>query len=400
MELRPHQRKAIEEMHNGCILGGGVGTGKTFTALSYYVLKVCGGSLDRELPMSDPCDVVVITTAKKRDELDWESEALHLGIFTDAELSYGGISITVDSWHNISKYADEVNKFFIFDEQRLVGSGKWVKAFHKIAKNNKWVLLSATPADTWLDYIPVFVANGFYRTRTDFLEQHAVWTFHGKYRTVRGFYGIKRLCALRDSILVDMPYDRHTTRHLIAVPCGFDKQKFDMVWKRRWNVYEDCPLIDVAEMYRVGRKVVNSDPDRLDKICELAEKHDRLIIYYNFDYELEDLRTLHSRLDIVVAEWNGKRHEPVPGTDRWLYLVQYAAGSEAWNCIKTNAIAYYSLNYSHRVFEQTQGRIDRLNTPFNDLYYYILMSDSQIDKRIWRSILTKKSFHEGRNHKF
>lgn len=400
MQLRPHQLDALQKLRNGSVLNGGVGSGKTITALAYYVQNVCMGRLDRSGPMQRPTDLVVITTAKKRDDLDWESEAAHYQIFRDPELSYGNVNFVVDSWNNMYKYVDRDNAFFIFDEQRLVGSGAWVKTFLKIVKNNQWILLSATPADTWIDYVPLFVANGFYKNRTEFLENHVVWTFHGRYRKIRGYYGVRHLERHRDSILVEMPYERHTTRHLVEVTTEYDRGLFDRIWKRRWNIYDDCPLVDVSEMHRLGRKLVNSDPSRLDTIEELSKKHPRLIIFYNFDYELELLRTLMTRLDIVVAEWNGHRHEPVPETERWLYLVQYAAGSEGWNCISTDAIVFYSLTYSHKQFEQAQGRIDRMDTKFDDLFYYVLKSEAIIDKIIWLAVKNKKNFHEGRNVKF
>jgi len=400
MELRPHQEIALQELRNGSVLAGGVGVGKTYTALAYYVQMVCGGALDRSHSMMHSKDLIIITTAKKRDSLDWEKEAIPLGLFVDPELSYGHREFIVDSWNNLKNYVDREDCFFIFDEQRLVGTGTWVKSFLKIAKKNQWILLSATPADTWMDYVPLFIAHGFYRNRTDFVEKHVVWSFNGRYRKIRGFFGVRHLERQRDSIIVEMPYERHTTRHLVARPVAFDSDAFNLVWKRRWNIYEGQPLIDVAEMHRVARKLVNSDPSRLDEIVELGLKHPRMINYYTFDYELDLLRTLMPKMDIPVAEWNGHRHEEVPETERWLYLVQYQAGAEAWNCISTDTILYYSLTYSHKLFEQSQGRIDRLDTPYDDLYYYILISDSQIDRLIWKALVAKKNFHEGRNVRF
>ena len=400
MELRPHQEIALQELRNGSVLAGGVGTGKTLTALAYYTEVVCGGVLDRSEPMRHPKDLVIITTAKKRDSLDWETEAIKLGIFVDEDNSYSSKEFIVDSWNNMKKYTDYEDAFFIFDEQRLVGTGAWVKSFLKIAKKNQWILLSATPADTWMDYVPLFIAHGFYRNRTDFIEKHVVWSFNGRYRKIRGFFGVRNLERQRAEILVEMPYERHTVRRVVQRPVGFDREVFDMVWRRRWNVYDGRPLIDVAEMHRVARKVVNSDPSRLDEIVELGNKHPRMIIFYNFDYELDLLRTLMPKMDICIGEWNGHRHEEIPETKRWLYLVQYQAGAEAWNCIETDTIVYYSLTYSHRLFEQSQGRIDRLDTPFDDLYYYLLISESMIDKRIWKALAAKKNFHEGRNVRF
>lgn len=400
-ELRAHQLEALGKMTNGCVLNGGVGTGKTFTALAYYVQVVCGGSLTRDFPMRNPKTLIIITTAKKRDILDWESEAIHLGLSVNPEYSYSGRELIVDSWNNMQKYADVEDAFFIFDEQRLVGKGKWVKTFLKIVQANEWVLLSATPADNWIDYLPLFLAHGFFRNRTHFMNEHVkVRLVNGRYPQIQGYYGVTHLRKLRDQILVDMPYDRHTIRHLMVVEVDHDKETFERVWRKRWNVYEEQPLVDSGEMHRVGRRVVNSDESRLRKIEELGNKHNRMIIFYSFDYELEMLRTLHSSMDIKVAEWNGHRHEEVPDDDRWLYLVQYQAGAEGWNCTTTDCVVFYSLTYSHKIFEQSQGRIDRLNTPFVDLWYYILMSQSKIDKLIWRSLTSKKNFHEGRKIKF
>jgi ribonuclease HI len=399
--LKPHQKEALQKIRNGSVLNGDVGTGKTFTALAYYVQIVCEGLLDRSQPMRKPKKLIVITTAKVRDDLDWYSEGMHLGLFKDPENSYSKSEFIVDSWNNMKKYAEEKDAFFIFDEQRLVGKGAWVKSFLKIAKQNEWILLSATPADNWIDYVPLFLAHGFYRNRTDFMDNHVVWKMvNGRYPQIKGYYGVKKLRAYRDAILVDMPYERHTTRHMVIVEVPHDEVTFQRVWKKRWNVYEDAPLIDSGEMYRVGRKVVNSDQSRLDAIEELNRKHARLIVFYNFDYELEMLRTLHTRLDIKVAEWNGHRHEPVPDGERWIYLVQYQAGAEGWNCTTTDAIVFYSLTYSHKLFEQSQGRIDRLDTPYEDLYYYVLKSRAQVEKLIWKALTMKKNFHEGRKQRY
>jgi hypothetical protein len=379
MELYPHQEEAVKKLRNGSILWGGVGTGKSRVAVTYYMRT------------ERPKDVYVITTAKKRDSLDWDGEFAKVGVGLRPDATVAGV-LTVDSWNNIEKYIGVRDAFFIFDEQRLVGAGKWSKSFIKIAKDNHWILLTATPGDTWLDYIPVFIANGFYKNRTEFKREHVVYNTFTKFPKVDRYIGVQRLLRYRNQILVEMPYRKHTKRVLSYLDCSYDKALFDKALIDRWHVFEERPLRDVAELFLVMRKIVNSDPSRLERVRTLLHDHPKLVIFYNFDYELEILRGL--RLDTTVAEWNGHKHEDIPDASSWVYLVQYVAGSEGWNCVDTDSVVFYSLTYSYKNFEQAQGRIDRLNTPFTDLYYYILKSNSFIDKAVMKALKDKRNFNE------
>lgn len=379
VQLMPHQKEAVTNLKNGSILWGGVGSGKTMTALAYYIASEA------------PKDVVVITTAKKRDSLDWEEEALMFGIGTEPGLTHQGV-LTVDSWNNIGKYIERAGCFFIFDEQRLVGTGTWVKHFIKISQKNRWILLSATPGDTWLDYAPVFIANGFYKNITDFKRKHVLYEPWSKFPKVKGYLNETKLELLRNEILVEMAFVRHTERMVNRIYLDYDQVKFDRVVKDRWNPYEDKPVRDVSELFRLMRRISNEDPSRVEFIRKLLTCHDRLIIFYNFNYELELLRELKDRTD--VFEWNGHRKDPVPEGDKWVYLVQYVAGAEGWNCVSTDAMVLYSMTYSYKNFMQALGRIDRLNTPYTTLYYYLLTSYSAIDSAVLKSLTLKKSFNE------
>lgn len=379
VELMDHQQEAIDKLSNGKILWGGVGSGKSITALGYYFQKEMIG------------DIYVITTAKKRNSLEWERDAAKFGIGQSKETTLAGV-LTVDSWNNIGKYENVKGAFFIFDEQRLVGSGSWVRSFYKIARENAWIILSATPGDTWLDYIPVFVANGFYRNATAFKNEHVVYATYSKFPKVRGYLRVAKLEYLRNDVLVEMPYMKHTRRIPLWTEVPYNEELFKDIVKRRWNIFTEKPAKDFADLFRILRRITNSDPGRLDKVRELIEEHPRLIIFYNFDYELAILRTLSDQ--VLVAEYNGHKKQDVPETDRWVYLVQYRAGAEGWNCTSTDAMIFYSLSYSYKDFEQAQGRIDRLNTPYVDLYYYILYAKSWTDLSIRKSLDDKKNFNE------
>jgi hypothetical protein len=417
LTLMPHQATALLKLRNGNILKGPVGSGKTVTALTYY----------NDIETVER--LIVITTAKKRDSGDWQAEARLLGLFPE-----------VDSWHNIKSYEDIEDAFFIFDEQRIVGSGAWVKSFLKITKNNKWILLSATPGDTWMDYIPVFLANGFYRSRTEFLREHVVFAPFVKYPKVERFTSTGVLARHLRAILVEMPYEKHTVRHEIDVYADYDKERYDQVWRKRWNYLENRPIRHVSELFSLTRRVVNTSSSRVEQIRGLLTKHPRMIIFYNFDYELEILRALSADANssagpeasmpaqdptwppwetgptggssgsttataeasggtstpssFALAEWNGHYHQPIPDTDSWVYLVQYAAGAEGWNCTETDTVVFYSLSYSYRQTEQAKGRIDRLDTPFTDLWYYGVSSSAPIDRAIAATLSRKENFNE------
>lgn len=396
IQLRDYQIEAVGQMKNGCILCGGVGSGKSRTAIAYYY-KEQGGSLTSEkyVRMTNPRDLYIITTAHKRDTLEWEGELPLFLMGTGPDSIYKNLKITVDSWNNIKKYANVYGAFFIFDEQRVVGKGAWVKAFLNIARKNKWILLSATPGDKWEDYIPVFVANGFYKNRTEFKDRHVIERWVNKsYPQVVGYMHEGRLLKLRNDILIDMDFKRETVAHHEDVYVRYCISKYKDAGKTRWNPYKDQPMVNAAELCYTWRRIVNEDESRQVAILELYEKHPKMIIFYNFDYELDILKQLFTSAGVEVAEWNGHKHQPVPTGKRWVYLVQYTAGAEGWNCITTDTIVFYSQNYSYKVMQQAAGRIDRLNTPFKDLYYYHLKTRSGIDLAISRALKEKKTFNE------
>lgn len=409
--LGKHQIDAIKKMKNGSILVGGVGSGKSRTSIGYFFKEFGGGfspvtqsvasgkndiigyEISREMK-SRPRDLVIITTAKKRDSMEWEQELALYSMSTDPECNIYDNRIKVDSWNNIAKYANREGCFFIFDEQRVGGTGKWAKTFIKIARKNKWILLSATPGDTWSDYAPVFIANNFYRNFTEFRRRHVVYNQYAKFPKIDHYVECSLLEQHRSDILIPMEFKRNTVAHHEYVQVPYNKDIYDVVAKQRWNVYKEQPCKEIAELCQVLRRVVNSDESRAEEVVKIVEKHGRVIIFYNYDYELEILRELFERLKVPYGEWNGKKHQEIPRTKKWGYLVQYLAGAEGWNCIETDCIIFYSQTYSYKSSQQAAGRIDRLNTPFVDLWYYHFMSSAKIDLAINRCLTLKKDFNE------
>ena len=397
ISLFDYQLDAVSRMRNGCILCGGVGSGKSRTSLAYYY-KEQGGVLGTKnyVRMKNPKDLYIITTARKRDTLEWEGELSYFLLSTNPKVNGYKNRVIVDSWNNIQKYKNVTDSFFIFDEQRVVGSGVWVKSFLKITKSNDWILLSATPGDTWQDYIPVFIANGFYRNRTEFCNEHIVYSRFSKFPKIDRYINTGRLIRLRDRILVDMDFKRETIAHHEDIIVQYDIPKYKETMRNRWDPYNNEPITNASGLCYILRKIVNSDESRQIALMDILESRPKVIVFYNFDYELDILKGLHYGKDVQIAEWNGHSHQPIPTSKSWVYLVQYTAGCEGWNCIKTDTIVFYSQNYSYKVMAQAAGRIDRLNTPYTDLYYYHLKSRSSIDLAISKALRDKKKFNETR----
>lgn len=397
IKLYDYQIDAISKMRDGCILCGSVGSGKSRTGLAYYFLHERGKIVpDKYVPMKNPRDLYIITTAKKRDSLEWEGELAPFLISTNPKVSMYNNKVVIDSWNNIGKYKDVTNAFFILDEQRIVGRGAWVKAFLKIAKSNNWILLSATPGDSYQDYIPVFLANGFYKNRTEFNREHVIYSRFTKYPKIDRYVNTRRLDRLRDIVLVNMDYHHEIGIHHEDIFVTYDLSKYKEAMKTRWDPFKGEPIQQASGLCYVLRRLVNEDESRRDALEEILKHKDRVIIFYNFDYERDILLDVAYKNAIEVAEWSGHAHKPIPDTDKWMYIVQYTAGCEGWNCIKTDTIVFYSQNYSYKVMTQAAGRIDRLNTPFTDLYYYHLKSKSGIDLAISKALRDKKKFNENR----
>lgn len=399
IQLKPEQEAALKKMKNGCILNGGTGSGKSITALAYYFYSNGGiFSNGYYIPMPDdgegtPPDLYIITTAHKRDTREWDGDMINFLLSTDPSINIYSNAVVVDSWNNIHKYTEVKNAFFIFDEQRTVGRGTWAKSFIKIARNNEWVLLTATPGDKWPDYIPIFIANGFYKNRTEFNRRHIVYSAFSSYPKIDRYVDTGRLIRLRDSILVNMDVQRHTVQHHLYISVEYSKDTYKDIQKNRWNYTKDEPIQNASELCYELRKCVNGDLSRIDSIIDILHERKKAIIFYNFDYERDILLEYLPKL-CTVNEWNGHKHQELPDGDNWAYLVQYTAGCEGWNCIKTDTIIFYSQNYSYKTMIQAIGRIDRLNTPFIDLYYYHLKSKAPIDLAIGRALAQKKKFNE------
>lgn len=370
--LMPHQEEAVKNLTDGNILYGKVGSGKSFTGLFYYLRNHYQEKL------------YIITTAKKRDDNEWQKDIREVGNIKDA---------VVDSWNNISKYTNVADSFFIFDEQRAIGSGTWSKSFIKISQKNKFILLTGTPGDNWMDYVPIFIANGFYKNKTDFINQHVEYDRFAKFPKVKAYHNVPVLIENRNKILTLMVFENNIQKNKLYVKCEYDKYNYEIIAKKRWNPYDQIPIPNVSKYQALLRKATINSYKRIRQLYWIVKSRKKVIVFYNYNYELESIRELLDFIGLYYHEWNGHKHEPIPKTNRWVYLVQYNSGSEGWNCIDTNIIVFYSMNHSYRIMHQSEGRIDRLNTKYKELDYIYFTSDAPIDLMILKAYNLKKKFN-------
>lgn len=400
-KIKPYQQDAVDRMHNGCLLNTGTGSGKSFMSILYYWTKVCDGVYtdDEFKPMKNPRPLLIITTPKKRDEKEWDKDLAPFLLSSDDNLnSWSDVAkVTIDSWNNIKKYVNYIGHFVIFDENCLASWGTWTKSFLKIAKKNRWILLTATSGDSWTDWLPVFIANGYFKNKTEFRNNHVEYNPYTRYPSIKAYHNVGKLIKYRNEIVVKVKVPHDAIQIHKDILCEYDSDAEKMCLRKRWNPFEDRPLRDATEMAVVMRRIAFSDVSRIETVYKLhTEKHPRIIIFYDYNFELDALIEMCEEYGFNYAQWNGHKHESIPDTNHWLYLVQYTAGNSAWNCTTCSTMIFFNNNYSYKKMTQAAGRIDRMNTPFKELYYYHLTSNSFIDKRIKSSLKQKKDFNEMR----
>lgn len=136
--------------------------------------------------------------------------------------------------------------------------------------------------------------------------------------------------------------------------------------------------------------------ERYSMIKELLEStNDRMVIFYNFNAELEQLKVICEELDKPISQVNGsvKDLDNFENIDNTVLLVQYQAGAMGLNLQKANKIIYFSLTESSDLFEQSKKRIHRIGTT-QPCFYYILMCENSVEEDIYKSLLLKQDYND------
>lgn len=132
--------------------------------------------------------------------------------------------------------------------------------------------------------------------------------------------------------------------------------------------------------------------DKISRLIDLVNStSDRVIIFYNFNTELEALRKVLFDRPISIVNGQIKDLKAYENNDNSVTLIQYQAGAMGLNLQKANRIIYFSLPERSELFEQSKARICRIGQE-KQCYYHIMMCHKSVEEKIYECLLMRKDY--------
>ena len=132
--------------------------------------------------------------------------------------------------------------------------------------------------------------------------------------------------------------------------------------------------------------------DKIARLIDLVNStSDRVIIFYNFNTELEALRKVLFDRPISIVNGQVKNLKEYENNDNSVTLIQYQAGAMGLNLQKANRIIYFSLPERSELFEQSKARICRIGQE-KQCYYHIMMCHKSVEEKIYECLLMRKDY--------
>lgn len=132
--------------------------------------------------------------------------------------------------------------------------------------------------------------------------------------------------------------------------------------------------------------------DKISRLIDLVNStSDRVIIFYNFNTELEALRKVLFDRPISIVNGQAKNLKAYENNDNSVTLIQYQAGAMGLNLQKANRIIYFSLPERSELFEQSKARICRIGQE-KQCYYHIMMCRKSVEEKIYECLLMRKDY--------
>ena len=132
--------------------------------------------------------------------------------------------------------------------------------------------------------------------------------------------------------------------------------------------------------------------DKISRLIDLVNStSDRVIIFYNFNTELEALRKVLFDRTISIVNGQVKDLKAYENNDNSVTLIQYQAGAMGLNLQMANRIIYFSLPERSELFEQSKARICRIGQE-KQCYYHIMMCHKSVEEKIYECLLMRKDY--------
>ena len=424
MRLFDYQQQIVDEKYEDSkALFMQMGTGKTFVSMAFFekserakLLVVCLATKvddwNRDLTDELGLDEVVSLNkgTKKNRELMEDAQYLVISFESSWRLDKELVAwvdddtyIIVDESHKIKNPSSKVGKFM-----RKLG-----------AKTDYKTILTGTPqSNGYIDYYNQFHFLGYLdMNQTNFKKRYAITQMmqYGAgpiFQEIIGYRNTEELDEMihNHSVFYDRKLDDEELPDEIPVYFPsypkYRKISNDKVYEFKDGTLEIYDTLGAGVMLQrqlasgyisKGGNTEVLDKSKLDWMRDFLEGYDeRVVVFYNYNAELEQLKQLLERLDRPYSEYNGHRKDlrAFQESSEGVVLANYGSASTGINdFVIASTMVMYSLTTSYIDFEQAKKRIDRIGQTKKPLFYFLIMKGT-IDARVYHSLQEGKDFDE------
>lgn len=413
--LFDYQKEAIENYKEKSFNLSDTGVGKTVMALGSFIESKCKKLLVICLAPK------VVDFAEDGVLMNVDITPLNRGSKKNKELlaESDKVAISFESVWRIPEFLKWVDEdtFIIIDESHKVAntSSKVTKYVMKLSKKAKYTYLcTATPISNgkYEQYYPQLKMLGVYNgTKKEyynmFVDERMTRMGGSQFMQITGYRNIDLLENMVNQCSVnykrDKPYLPEDYVYKTKKPAMFNKLKKNRMYKT--DNGEVIELDNSSKLFNALRcvshgfllginKQVSKEPfERLQAILE-THNNERVVIFYNYNIELEMLKQLLSKLKRPTSEYNGARKDlkEFKGKYNGVVLAHYKSASTGINdFVISNVMVFNSLPLSSIELTQSKGRIDRQGQGKKPMYYFII-PDTPVEKKIFEQITNGKDF--------
>ena len=415
MKLFDYQKEAIEQFKDKPLNLSDVGTGKSYMSIGSYIESKCS-------------KLLIICLAPKVSDFAEDGEPfglditpLNKGTKKNRELlaQSNHVAISFESSWRLTELLKWVDKdtFIIIDESHKVGvsKSKVTKFVMQLSKKAKYsYLCTASPVsngklENW--YSQLYIANIFRKPKKDFEQLFVVKQMRQmgamRFMDIVGYQNQHLLEQMIDEASVNYKRDKgylpEDYVYKTKKPAFYNKLKKQRIYKDDFNQIVELDnsstlfnkLRQVSHGFLEGvLKPVSKEPfERLEAILE-THNNERVVIFYNYQWEYKMLSQLLDKLKRPYGVYNGSMKElhNFQEHENGVVLAQYKSASTGINdFVISNVTVFNSIPLSSTEYIQAKGRTDRHGQSKTPLYYHIV-PDTPIEQKIFDTVTSGQDF--------